>query len=395
MKFKNIICGLAFHVTVASVTALEGDMVLQVDITSVAANPNNPELWNSAIIPINAPAVGRGGGPLTATMPLGQGLWFGLYAVDTLTNEVVRVAAATNGPQPDATLEMSTLDTNSSPIFPRTRADKRFEAELETLNFSIEGDVSPEGTQLSVNTRRLLIERYSLDYKETNDERSAYTQHEKWNETRLISSHIAKAGGTIYLQDDRVEDGTATGNFETGSLTFLRPNTEGDIKGDEYIQVYFMANHDESSPVWMPDAAGAVQVLAKEVGEAFATDSNGAVDGQRFSGAFGFSCEVRNLYPDSTTYVEIFKGSESLYKSEAFVNSTDASKDNTFVVDKSAWESKAISDGTYRIVVGTITVFTDTNGDGKGDGLEEIRTEEFTMQRSIYINGKMVSGTNE
>ena len=120
------------------------------------------------------------------------------------------------------------------------------------------------------------------------------------------------------------------------------------------------------------------------------------MDGHQFNTAFGFSCEVRNLYPQSTTFVEIFKGNESIYKSgtgEAFVNSTDASKDHTFVVDRNAWASKATTDGSYRIVVGTKTVFTDANGDGEGDGLEEIRSEEFTMKRAIYINGIIVSGS--
>ena len=104
---------------------------------------------------------------------------------------------------------------------------------------------------------------------------------------------------------------------------------------------------------------------------------------------------VRNLYPDSRTYISIKNPAGlDIYTSDVlYHNSTTVSQDDELSISASKYQHLAVNDGTYTANLVTLTVFSDTNDDGKGETPETIKSTAFEIMRSINVNGVMVSGS--
>lgn len=370
-----------------------GDYVLEVDIQSYGLNQNDPSQWVFVIVPVTAAEDGVTNDSYVSVLPVGKGLWLELNGYDPLDGNSIPLDSDVVSNAPLASINIWSKDINNTGPYPRTRANEKFFAELDLSRFSKEGEMDPDDVPLGVSTRRLLIERFTLDYEGTSDRASAYGEADK--KTRVISYRLVTAPGILKLIGNDIVDGVVSSTLTEGALTELRPDENGLVQGEDTIQIYQMTTDDVKNPGWIPVEQAHVNILGVEEADV-AVDLNGVpLNSAQHATAPAVKFAVRNLYPDSRTYISIKNpaGQDIYTSSVLYHNNTTVSQDDELSISASAYESLSVNDGTYTANLVTLTVFSDTNGDGKGETPETIKSTTFELMRSINVNGVIVTGS--
>ena len=392
-----------FYTTIMTIAALSlpsygqvvasGDYVLELDIESYGLSQGDSSKWVFSIVELAANEEGKTTGSYVSSMPVLKGLWLGLYGYDLLDQASLYLDSTVMSNAPLALIDIWSKDTNNTGPYPRTRANEKFYADLNLSRFSAEGALDKDGVALGLSTRRLLIERFTRDYVGDSDRPSAYK--ELGDEVRVVSYRLVTAAGILKLIGNDIVDGVVSSTLTEGALTELRPDENGFVQGEDTIQVYQMTTDDVNNPGWIPVAQTHVNILGVEEADV-AVDLNGVpLNSVQHAAAPDVKFAVRNLYPDSRTYISIKNPAGlDIYTSDVlYHNSTTVSQDDELSISASKYQHLAVNDGTYTANLVTLTVFSDTNDDGKGETPETIKSTTFEIMRSINVNGVMVSGS--
>ncbi|BCX49724.1 hypothetical protein HAHE_36320 [Haloferula helveola] len=236
------------------------------------------------------------------------------------------------------------------PKLHRTRADQPF-----TVHFDVDGLLSGPGVPDAAT--RVLVEHHLAPYI------GAQT---------TVDPRVA-TGGTPASSGFVSTNGTTTLNFAASSLPATDPTK---ALGEEHFVIHALA--DGSIPqtqlasnfvqIW-PVADGAIQGI-----------SNGDVVRMK---APNLSLVLKDLYPSSTTYLQVYEGSPALgtegtvIEGSALVIDQDTSLDRTLVIRD--WGDAVQKDGTYTLELVTITPF----------GTERLSFVQFTVNRELAVNALM------
>lgn len=249
---------------------------------------------------------------------------------------------------PEAVITIRSEDPHPTP---RTRADEPFTVNIETKGLLSPGQDVPEAAL------NVYVQELSMNYDtELNRAPSDGTAEEVLNNDFFIveNSELSRSGMTKLTSD-----------------IFFKE------RGEEIIRAYALPDADLD---WLQIASARIQVWPIADVEILGMDQN-----QKITRSLpNLTINLQDMYPDSTTSVQIYKGTQSLGTQGAQVEGSRVSfnsivpQDATLLVRN--WDRYAPDDGTYTIEVITLTPF-----DNRAP--ERLAWITFSVDRTITMKG--------
>jgi len=252
---------------------------------------------------------------------------------------------------PDAAIRITTSDPY--PLAHRTRADQPFTVEVD-MNGLLSDPDAPEAAKMAIFEHHLA----------TPDSLSGE-----------ITPPDLTAAGTPHQSTVFTENGTFVYEFAATNLAADDPTK---ARGEEHFVVHALA--DGSLPqsqlasghveVW-PVASGAIRGLEEGQEIRFRTPA--------------IELHLDDLYPSSTTYLQIYQGAPALgtvgtaVEGSVLVLDQDSSEDR--VIRLSRWLDDISDSGTYTIELIHMTPF----------GNERLAWRSFQVERSLRINAQIAT----
>lgn len=236
-------------------------------------------------------------------------------------------------------------------VMPRTRADRPFSVDI-TVNGLLGGASDPEAS------KAVKLLRHVQSY-------GAGTDGEKLDRTQatLVSQALISENGNQTL---------------TYSLTSVPSADRSKVRGEERFSIYSLA--DTSSPesqiasryiqIW-PVADGALAGIAQDQKLRLALPQ--------------LTLTLKDLYPDSHTYAQVYRGDQKLGTQGTMVPGTSlvlngsVAQDRTLVLDR--YETAFDGDGRWTMELITVTPF----------GIDRLAYVSFDIDRVIEVNGTITT----
>lgn len=247
--------------------------------------------------------------------------------------------------------QVSIVSEDPYSVIPRTRADRPFEVKITVNGMSLD-PTAPEAAR----TVKLL---------------------------RHVQAYAGNDNGTTVNrgQASLISQGSLTSNGEhtlSYPVTSIPGGDRTKVRGEERFSVYSVADYQA------PES----QLSSKFVQIWPMTDSsiNGLKSGDIIKGkAPNVHVQLKDLYPDSFTFVQVYEGSpqlgvegERVPGSSILVDSSIPRSENLLLKD---WDNAILSDGTWTLEVLTITPF----------GTDRLQYVSFQVDRAIKVNGSVTS----
>lgn len=330
-------------------------------------------------VPVNGPGeVGEESGTLTSTMAVGaNGMLATLYGRDTLDGEPTDLDEVLVSDRPKGRVVITTEDDHiplASGEDRRTRADRLYFAELTFSEFS-----QTAGVPRAAKT--LYFQRLGIEYPGENNRVVDGSTSEDF---RVISDHEVTGDGSLFLRDDRDENGVHTGVFYDGSRTYLSSEVLFAEKGKEMIRILAIIS-PEGEPEVVTEIASSTVRIWPVFHDGAITVSGESLDGTRRSAVpESISFKGEDLYPKSDTYVVIYgpNGDTLLDKRIASYDGEEP-EDLDVLLSSELWEHLAIIDGIYTVDLQTETPFFDGQR-------ERLLRAKFELKTIVRVNGTLV-----
>tara|TARA_R110002096_G_scaffold238140_4_gene429585 strand:+ start:2078 stop:3130 length:1053 start_codon:yes stop_codon:yes gene_type:complete len=239
-------------------------------------------------------------------------------------------------------------------VIPRTRADRPFSVSIVVSGLSV--DPSAPDPAKSV---KLL--RHVQEYPQTGGKKNG--------------KNIDRGLATLLSQGSLTDNGTHQLDY---AVTSIPGANRARVRGEERFSVYSLA--DFQAPESQLDSSF-IQVWP--VAESTVT---GITNGESIKGvAPDVSVRLINLYPDSWTYAQVYKGDPQLGTEGIIVPSSSYLLDRTTPRNKTInlrdWDNVIEEDGRWTMEIITRTPF----------GADRLSYVSFDVERTILINGAVTS----
>ncbi|BDS08516.1 hypothetical protein NT6N_35560 [Oceaniferula spumae] len=341
---KTAITGMLIALNISASASV--DFIEQVDLDSgliyqvYVAGPEEP---------------GSKNGEQISPMPVGpSGSTYALYAKGLEPDETIYlldekyVAAYT----PEATITITSEDPH---LTPRTRADEPFTVDVNVKGLLTPGEGVPEAAL------NVYFEQSTLKYDDVLDRAPTDgTAEEVLNDDFFIVEN---------------SDLQRTGMTKLTSPVFFKE------RGEEIFRAYALPDADLD---WLQIASGRIQVWPIADVEITGIDPNVKIT----RSLPDLTINLTDLYPDSKTTVQIYKGSQALgttgtqIAGAEIVYNSIVPQDGQILVRN--WDSYAVDDGTYTLEVITVTPF-----DNRAP--ERLAWVTFYVDRTIEMKGSVIS----
>ncbi|MFK7910278.1 MAG: hypothetical protein AB8F34_06705 [Akkermansiaceae bacterium] len=294
---------------------------------------------------------GSKNGTQLSPMPVGNlGSTYALYAKGLDPDDTIYlldekyVAAYT----PEATITVSSEDPHATP---RTRADEPF-----TVDVKVEGLLTP-GVGVPEAALNVYFQQASLNYDQDLD--------------RAPTDGTAQE---VLTDDFFIVENT---DIQRTGMTKLTSDVFFKERGEEIFRAFALpdANLD-----WLQIASARIQVwpIADVAIE-------GMSPGAKITRSLpDLTINLTDLYPDSTTTVQIYKGTQALGTTGTLVEGSRVAHNSIVPQDSQIlvrnWDRYAADDGTYTLEVITVTPF-----DNRAP--ERLAWLTFEVDRTIKVNG--------
>jgi hypothetical protein len=254
---------------------------------------------------------------------------------------------------PAASLSITTEDPYT--IIPRTRADRPFTVNV-TVSGLLSGETDPEASK-SVN----------------------FLHHVQSYGTNGTGIGINRDNATLLTTESIVGNGDKTFTY---SVTSIPSTSLNKTRGEERFSVYSLEqiSGDYKAPAAQL-ASGYVQIWPVAEGSI-----EGITEGQKVLFALPqLTLTYKDLYPSSTTYAQVYKGTQSLGTTGVVVPGSAKTfaetvpQEATLVLTN--WDSVFTSDGTWTIEVVTVTPF----------GTERLDYVTFDLDRTIEVKSNITT----
>ncbi len=290
-------------------------------------------------------------GTQLSPMPVGEeGSTYQLYAKGLDPDDTVYlldekyVAAYT----PEATITITSEDPHPTP---RTRADEPF-----TVDIKVEGLLTP-GEDVPEAALNVYLQQLNMNYD------------------AVLNRAPTDGSAEEVLSDDFfiVENSELqrTGMTKLTSETFFKE------RGEEIFRAFALPDADLD---WLQIASGRIQVWP--IADVVIT---GMVPGQKVTRSLpDITVNLTDMYPDSTTTVQIYKGSQALGTEGQQIEGSRVAYNSIVPQDGQIlvrnWDRYAKDDGTYTMEVITVTPF-----DNRAP--ERLAWLTFEVDRTIEMRG--------
>lgn len=340
IKYSALVTGLTLACHLAASAAV--DFIEQVDLESglvyqvYVPGPEEP---------------GSKNGTQLSPMPVGpSGSTYQLYAKGLDPDNTVYlldekyVAAYT----PEAIIKISSEDPHPTP---RTRADEPFHVDISVKGLLAPGEDVPEAAL------NVYVQEHTLNYDP------------KLNRAPVDGTAEEVLADDFFLVEN--------GEFRRTGMTKLTSDIFFKERGEEIFRAYALPDTDLD---WLQIASGRIQVWPIADVEIIGLDENVKIT----RSLPNLTINLTDLYPDSTTSVQIYKGSQALGTEGTQIEGSRISFNS--IVPQSAqilvrnWDSYAKDDGEYTIEVITLTPF-----DGRAP--ERLAWLTFSVDRTISMKG--------
>ena len=236
-------------------------------------------------------------------------------------------------------------------VIPRTRADRPFTIEIETNGLSSDPD-APEAAK-SVKLLR----------------------HVQAYEGKGTGKNIDRGQATLISEGSVSDNGTHTFTY---AITSIPGADRSKVRGEERISAFSMA--DYQAPESQLDAEF-IQIWPV----ADVTVTGIGQDDILKNTAPDVTIDLNDLYPDSWTYAQVYKGPQVLGTEGEIVPGSSILVDSSTPKDKKVklrgWDSVIPDDGLWTFEVITITPF----------GVERMMNLSFSVERKLRFNGNVTS----
>lgn len=236
-------------------------------------------------------------------------------------------------------------------VIPRTRADRPF-----TVTITTEGLSSDPNAPAAAQSVKLLrhVQSYGADGTGANVDRTQAT---------LVSQGSVNSNGTETLQY---------------TLTSIPGGDRTQVRGEERFSVFSLEDYQA------PESQLDSQFI--QIWPVASSRISGLANGDTIKGnAPRVTIDLQNLYPDSWTYAQVYRGAPELDKdgdrvpgSSLLVDQAVPRDDQLVILD---WDDVIRQDGDWTIEVLTVTPF----------GIDRLEHVTFQVQRTIKLNGSVTS----
>jgi len=249
---------------------------------------------------------------------------------------------------PEAIIAITSEDPHSTP---RTRADEPFNVDISVAGLLEPGEDVPEAA-LNVYFSELTM-NYDPDLNRAPRDGTA--------EEILVDD--------FFLVEN--------GEFRRSGMTKLTSEVFFKERGEEIFRAYALPDADLD---WLQIASGRIQVWPIADVEIFGMDEN-----QEITRSLpNITVNLKDLYPDSTTSVQIYKGAPALGKEGDQIQGAKVSFNSIVPQDAQIlvrnWDRYAVDDGVYTIEVITLTPFNNR-------APERLAWLTFSVDRTISMKG--------
>lgn len=279
-----------------------------------------------------------------------NGARFELWAVETdpLTSHLLDETYV-NSYIPVAEVEITSEDPYD--VIPRTRADRPFTVTITVSGLS--GD--PEAPPAAKSVKLL---RHVQEYHGNGDGRNVNRGNAK-----LLSQGSLDSNGTHTLEY---------------AVTSIPGGDRTEVRGEERFSVFSLADYQA------PESQLDSQFI--QVWPVADAEVSGMSDGDVIKGvAPEVDIDLDDLYPDSYTYAQVYKGSPSLGTEGDTVPGSSILIDGSIPRNEelrlSDWDDTIDEDGVWTMEVITVTPF----------GADRLAYLSFEVDRTIEVNGSVTS----
>jgi len=246
--------------------------------------------------------------------------------------------------------EVSITSEDPYEVIPRTRADRPF-----TVNITVNGLSSDPDAPEAAKEVKLL--RHVQSYGSTN------------------GTNINRNQATLLSQGAINSNGTQTLSY---NVTSIPGGDRTKVRGEERFSVYSL--EDYQAPESQLDS------LFIQVWPVASTEIEGLESGDTIKGnAPQVSIELEDLYPDSYTFAQVYRGGPQLGANGTLVPGSALLVDGSVPRDEDLivkdWDNVIREDGEWVLEVLTVTPF----------GTDRLDYVTFTVQRTIKMNGSVTS----
>jgi hypothetical protein len=244
---------------------------------------------------------------------------------------------------------------DSSGEIPRTRADRPFYVDI-SVNGLLSGETDPAASKAVKFLRH--VQSYGVEGTGANLDRSQAT---------LLTQSMIEANGTQNL---------------TYTLNSVPGADRSKVRGEERFSFYSLADYQapesqissQTVQIW-PVADGTISGIAANQLIRYALPQ--------------LTLTLNDLYPNSTTYAQVYKGSPQLGKTgtvvsgSAVVINDSVPQNRVLVLDgyDDAFGSGATADGLWTMEILTVTPF----------GIDRLSHVSFNLDRTIEVNGSFTT----
>lgn len=247
--------------------------------------------------------------------------------------------------------EVSITTEDPYDVIPRTRADRPF-----TVNIAVNGLSSDPDAPAAAQSVKLLrhVQSYGATGTGIDIDRSQAT---------LVSQGSLDTNGTHQL---------------SYAVTSIPGGNRTKVRGEERFSVFSL--EDYQAPESQLDS------LFVQVWPVADAEISGLTEGFKIKGrAPDIDITLNDLYPDSSTYAQVYEGTPALDSYGALVPGSsimvDASVPKDEVLQIRDWDDVIREDGIYTIEVITVTPF----------GKDRLLYLSFEVERTIRFNGNVTS----
>lgn len=250
---------------------------------------------------------------------------------------------------PVADVQIVTEDQTAA--IPRTRVDRPFQVKL-TVSGLLSGDDAPDAA------KQVTFLRHVQSYGDGG-----------------TGATIDRTQATLVSQSEITQNGTQTFSF---SVTAVPGSPRTKVRGEETFSVYSLEDYQapksqistQTVQIW-PIADGSIAGIKQSQTIRYALPQ--------------LTVTANDLYPNSTTYVQVYKGNPQLgvtgkiLPGSAVSINEAAPVSRTLVVDK--YDSVFDDDGLWTMELLTVTPF----------GIDRLSYLSFTLDRKIKMNGSFTT----
>lgn len=253
---------------------------------------------------------------------------------------------------PEATISISSDDPYR--VVPRTRIDQPF-----TVTYTVSG-LKPSDPNAHAAAKAVV-----LNHQVTTFEKGEFS------ETAQAATKIS--------QRELNRNATTVENHPTSVTSDDLPSTAG----VEEITIYAKPDYGAEDPTMLARQKVHVWPLARGV-------ITGIIEGETYANLPNISVELRDLYPDSETYLRIYKGNPTRTPSDPIIVNTSNIKISDVIPQSRTFLVTTLNDfleddGTYTIEIAHVTPFE------SAEAPAQLSPVTFHLKRALKINGQLNS----